>query len=65
MVNEQGFYHVAVVQSGRIAKIIVDDWVYYDEVQGQVVRHPLLEDKPWVHVILKAWAKLNKGYDRI
>lgn len=22
----------------------------------------MLEDRPWVHIILKTWAKLNVGY---
>ena len=28
--NEQGYYYVAAVQGGRMAKLIVDDFVYYD-----------------------------------
>jgi hypothetical protein len=33
-ISEQGYYHVAVVQGGRIAKIIIDDFLYYDEVHS-------------------------------
>lgn len=64
-ISEQGYYHVAVVQNGRMAKIIIDDFVYFDEIRNQIVAHPFLQDKPWVHIILKAWAKINKGYDRL
>lgn len=56
---------MAVVQGGRIAKLVVDDFVYYDEVRGEIQAHPFLMDRPWVHIILKAWAKLNHGYDRM
>ena len=29
-INPLGFYHVAVVQGGRILSTVVDDYVYYD-----------------------------------
>jgi hypothetical protein len=64
-INEQGYYHVAVVQNGRIMKMIIDDCVYYDEARNQIVAHPFHDDKPWVHILLKAWAKVNGGYERL
>jgi hypothetical protein len=64
-ISEQGYYHVAVVQGGRIARLVVDDFVYFDETRGRILCHPFLPDRPWVHIILKAWAKLNRGYDRL
>ena len=44
-------------------KITVDDYVYYDANSRRIVAHPSLADKPWVHIILKVWAKLNKSYE--
>lgn len=64
-INQKGFYHVAAVKEGRIIKKTVDDYVYYDEITKKVHCHPFLEDKPWVHIILKVWAKLNKGYENL
>lgn len=65
MINEKGYYHVATVVEGRIIKYTVDDYVYYDETTKQIHAHPFLEDKPWIHIILKVWARVNKGYDKI
>ena len=64
-ISEQGYYHVALVQGGRMAKLVIDELVYFDEIAQQIHAHPYLPDKPWVHIILKAWAKLNKGYDKL
>ena len=64
-INEKGFYHVAAVKEGRIIKKTVDDFVYYDETTRTIHAHPFLDDKPWVHIILKVWAKLNKGYENL
>lgn len=56
---------MATVVEGRILKQTVDDYVYYDEITHKIESHPFLEDKPWVHIILKVWAKLNKGYQKM
>lgn len=64
-INSKGFYHVAAVVEGRIIKKTVDDFVYYDEITKKVHSHPFLEDKPWIHIILKVWAKINKGYEEM
>ena len=64
-INEKGFYHVAAVKEGRIIKKTVDDFVYYDETTRTIHAHPFLDDKPWIHIILKVWAKLNKGYENL
>lgn len=64
-VNQKGFYHVAAVKEGRIIKKTVDDYVYYDEITKSIYSHPFLEDKPWIHIIVKVWAKLNKGYENL
>jgi hypothetical protein len=64
-VNEKGYYHVAVVKEGRIIKKTIDDYVYFDERTRRIYAHPFLEDKPWTHILLKTWAKMNKGYENI
>jgi len=54
-----------VVKEGRIIKKTIDDYVYYDEVTHKIYGSPLLEDKPWVYIVLKVWAKMNLGYDNL
>lgn len=56
---------MAVVKSGRIIKKTIDDYIYYDENAKQIYCSPLLEDKPWIHIILKIWAKMNGGYENL
>jgi len=56
---------VATVVEGRIIKKTIDDYVYYDEITKRIYGHPFLEDKPWIHIILKVWAHTNRGYDKM
>ena len=64
-VNGKGYYHVAVVKEGRIIKKTIDDYVYFNEHTRRIHSHPFLEDKPWIHIIVKTWAKMNRGYENI
>ena len=44
-------------------KEVIDDTMYFDETLDKILSHPDIEDHPWVHILLKAWAKKNKGYE--
>lgn len=64
-INEKGFYYVVVCQNGTLTKVIIDDKFYFDEKDHKILTHPALSDHPWVHIVAKVWAKLNKGYDNL
>lgn len=48
-----------------MTKEIIDDKFYYDEKENKIVTHSGLSDHIWVHIIVKMWAKLNKGYENL
>lgn len=63
-INDQGFYHVVVVHEGKMIKLLIDDFVMWDELRKEIVTHPFLDSsQPWLQILLKAWAKLCGGYE--
>ncbi len=47
-------------------KILVDDYVIWDELRKDIVTHPFYDNnQPWLQIILKVWAKLCGGYELI
>jgi hypothetical protein len=47
-------------------KLLIDDYVIWDDLRKEIVTHPFFDNsQPWLHVILKAWAKLCGSYELV
>lgn len=44
---------------------MIDDYMEFDTEKNEIVAHKILVDQPWMHIILKVWAKINHGYDNL
>lgn len=42
---------------------IIDDSFYFDDTNNELFSLAPLQNHPWIHIIVKVWAKLNQGYE--
>jgi hypothetical protein len=54
-----------VLKDGVLVKEVIDDTFYYDENGGCLYTHPELQNYPWVHILIKVWAKIKGGYKNL
>ena len=64
-INPSGYYYVVMWKDGVVHKEIIDDEFYFDERLNEIEYHPLLMNHPWIHILIKAWAKKNKSYENL
>jgi hypothetical protein len=62
--TKHGLYEVIINQNGRFETDVVDDWVpVYEETQEPIWGMDI--NSAWQVILLKFWAKKNKGYSQV
>ena len=44
---------------------MIDDYIEYDTEKNEIVGYKIIQNQIWMHIILKVWAKINHGYEKL